>query len=224
MAELTRHIGRVTNTGARVVVVFRKLPEDANYCLVVESDSLPEMYHDNMMTIVKSRAAQDNVDLYPVLDRQSFGDGRKCLQALHDNALLRKVPVELVELIPYPNTPVALSVINTELDKNGANIKPSNVEEVTVTDHSQPITELPEIVQEQVIEETPELKAEGIIQRAKLMEETAAALKEEAYMLVPGMRPTKGRPKLTEDEKAAAKKKRNEKRRESYAKNTKDDK
>lgn len=195
MSELMRHIGRVSNTGARVIVAFRKLPDDAGNCLVIESDTLPEMYHDNLMTIVKSNAAQDVVDFYEILHRNSFGDGKQCLQALHEMSLLRKVPVELVEMLPFPNTPVPLSTINEEIDKNSSKIQPSNIEEVSVTDIVEDITE------DEVVE-TDEERAAAMIERAdtmvleaeertKLMIETANHLKEEAYIISPGLRPQK---------------------------------
>ena len=49
MAAFTRHIGRVPNTGARIVVVFRQLPDEPDQALIVYSDALTDRYHDDLM-------------------------------------------------------------------------------------------------------------------------------------------------------------------------------
>lgn len=214
MSDLKRHIGRVTNTGARIVVVFRKIPGDDGNCLVIESDRLPEMYHDNIMTIINSREAQDTVDLYNVLHRRTFADGRNCLQTLHETNLLRKVPVNLVEMMPYPNTPVALDLVNNEIDGATTATEDAPSSEISRATVEPPVAATKEPVA--VTGDEADQKAEALVARALIMEETAAALKEEAYMLVPKLRPGKGRPRLTEAEAAIKKEERNARRRAKY--------
>lgn len=239
MATLTRHVGRLNNTGTKVIVVFRKVPGDEENCLVVESDHLPDMYHDNMMTILGSREAQSVVDFYEVLHRNSFGDGGNCLQTLHETGKLNKVPVDLVEMMPYPNQPVALRTINNEIDgvpqqdPNQVVVEEVRGDSLQKNDPAQPATDddrraairAAEAEIERALAKKKELEAnapdpskqaEALVQRASLMEETAAQLREEAYMLQPSMRPGRGRPKLSADEAEAKKEERNRKRRERY--------
>jgi len=44
--NLKKHSGQLANTGVRVAVVFRKLPNDETNCLIVETERLPDSYHD----------------------------------------------------------------------------------------------------------------------------------------------------------------------------------
>ncbi len=92
MARFLKHVGK-DKLGRRVVVVFLELPEDPENCLVVQSDALSEMYHDNLMRTVESNAAQATPDLYTVLSRSHFSDGGQMLNTLHERRLLQKVPV-----------------------------------------------------------------------------------------------------------------------------------
>ena len=39
---LKKHSGLLKNTGVRVAVVFRKLPNDDKTCLIVETERLPD--------------------------------------------------------------------------------------------------------------------------------------------------------------------------------------
>lgn len=211
MDGLTRHVGRITNTGARVAVVFRKIPGDEGFCLVIETDRLSDMYKDNVNGIVESRDAQATVDLYESLGRRTFADGLNCLQSLHNNGLLKKVAIAQIEMLPFPDKAVPLSLINEQIDGPATNPDELMVDEI-VGDTRKKAPEAP------VVESAdPDTQASKLIERADIMEQTAAALKEEAYMLVPKMRPGRGRPKLTADEAAAKKEQRNEKRRAKYA-------
>lgn len=199
MADLIRHVGKINNTGARVVVVFRKLPDDDSSCLIVETDRLPDSYHQNLMTIVNSADSQQTVDLYNVLARRTFGDGSNVLNTLHSGNFLRKVPTSLVTLYPYPNVALPLTDANVAIDGTTAT---STLEEV--------IEEIP------VMLGTPKDQATSKLQVAAGLEQEMEKLREEAYVLCPELRPNKGRPKLSEEEAEAAKNKRNEKRREKY--------
>ena len=72
MAGFTRHIGQVPNTGARIVVVFRQLPDEPDQALIIYSDSLTDRYHDDLMSALESVNAQTGPDLFPFLLFQSL--------------------------------------------------------------------------------------------------------------------------------------------------------
>ena len=63
MANL-KHIGRVSNTGLKCIVVFREMYDehgkvlDPNHCLIVETERLPDMEHDDIVRVVESDSAQ----------------------------------------------------------------------------------------------------------------------------------------------------------------------
>ena len=196
MSTLMRHVGKIGNTGSRVIVVFRELPDDASSCLVVESDRLPEIYHQNMMTIVNSKEAQDTMDLHDVLARRTFGTGEPVLQTLHGKQLLRKEPVANVVMLPMPNMPCPLADINRVANEGKA----------------APVVAAPVAAAEPEV-----VDAKGYINKAKELELKAVALREQAYMLDASLRPGRGRPGLSDLDKEARRQERNRKRRENYS-------
>ena len=112
MTDMIKHTGRVDSTNRRVVVVFPKIPEDQDNCLVVDVDSLPEKYHDGLMKIVESAESQESNQLYEVLGRNLFWDGKNCLTTLHEQGFLRRVPVNTVTLMPRPDQLLPLKEFN----------------------------------------------------------------------------------------------------------------
>lgn len=130
MSKITRHIGSYTNTGTRVIVVFREIPEDEGHCLVIESDSLPEFYRDAVSHVV-SHGGQGTKDLYEVLHRETMPNGANMLQALHDHRLLHRVPTANVNMHPTRDYTVRLDELNTQLravDELDDNATPSDIQ------------------------------------------------------------------------------------------------
>jgi hypothetical protein len=111
MADL-KHVGRIKLTGKKCIVVFRTLPGDAFNSLVVLTESLPESYHDAIISLVDSSAAQSNSELSEVLARALFPDGSTMLPSLHTKGLLIKVPTDKIEMTPNASVVVSLSELN----------------------------------------------------------------------------------------------------------------
>jgi len=111
MADL-KHIGRIKANGRKCIVVFRTLPGDAFSCLVVMTESLNESYHDSLINLVESNAAQGSVELSEVLARAVFSDGSTMLPSLHVKGLLTKVPTNSVEMTPNSSVSILLSELN----------------------------------------------------------------------------------------------------------------
>lgn len=208
MTTLTRHVGRIANTGTRIIVVFREIPDDPTHCLVVESDRLPDMYHDNIMKILNGKEGQNTTNFFEVLARTSFGDGRPCLQTLHSGGYLRKQLVSNVEMMPFPNQPVPLQIINAEISSSSAS---KNADEKEMT-----AEEAIHVTHARKDLDTDDAKARAMIDQAKKLEEQASRIREEAYMLSPELRPARGRPLSTDAKKESARRKRNQLRREKY--------
>jgi len=199
MAKFMRHVG-MDHLGNKLIIVFRELPDDPNSALVVFSNTLSEMYHDQLLRVVDSDDAQKEMDLYPVLTRRNFGDGAVMLNALHGKGLLKKIDVDQVKVVPMPNRSEELRTINNQIRKDqgkpvlAAKDENKGVEaavagatgEAPAPVVATPTADLPETERKTL--------AEGKLTQARLMEEDALRLREEAYLLDPSLKKG-GRPK-----------------------------
>lgn len=195
MANFTKHVG-VNHLGTRVVIVFRELPDDPDHCLVVETKTLSEMYHDQLMRVVDSQDAQSKVDLYEVLQRRNFGDGQIMLNALHGRGLLKKVPVDQVKVQPMPNRTAPLREVNDQIRGSATAAAPAPTK---AAPEVAPQKEAPPVGSD----EQKRSLAETKLLTARLMEEDAKKLRDEAYKLDPslkkGGRPSKDQKKKAEE-------------------------
>lgn len=200
---LKKHAGQLVNTGVRVAVVFRKLPNDDSNCLIVETERLPDSYHDYVIQCLNSKEAKETNEFYEVLNRRTFPDGLNCLTALHQRGYLRKEPVANVTMLPLPGQAVPLALINATIDKK--------VDEYLAKQKS-PANDISDAISK--VTQDPVAVAKGLIAQAELLEADAAAKREEAYALDPDSRPSRGRPADPEEIKAEKLEERKEKRRE----------
>lgn len=200
---LKKHAGQLSNTGVRVAVVFRKLPNDENHCLIVETERLPDSYHDYVIQCLNSKESSETNEFYEILNRRTFPDGLNCLTALHQRGFLRKEPVSNITMYPLPGQPVPLALINATIDKK--------VDEYMAKQQAPATSAVDSVI---AAVKDPVAVARGLIVQAELLETDAAAKREEAYALDPESRPGRGRPALAEDVKAEKLEERKEKRRE----------
>lgn len=107
-----KHIGKIKNTGAKVLVAFRTLPGESDQALIIAVSQLPDAYHDAIMTVVESDQAQDVFEFGEILFIRSFPDGRPMLSALQADNRLQKVPTDLVIMTPSPVDQVPLDQLN----------------------------------------------------------------------------------------------------------------
>lgn len=141
MADL-KHIGRIVNNGRKCIVVFRTLPGDAFSALVIMTESLSESYHDSLINLVESNAAQSNNELSEVLARAVFSDGSTMLPSLHVKGLLTKVPTSQIEMTPNSSASILLSELNQII----AEQKGVSVQDLAIQpDAPNPNTEVKEI-------------------------------------------------------------------------------
>jgi len=205
--NLKKHAGQLKNTGVRVAVVFRKLPTDDKICLVVETERLPDSYHDYVIQCLNSRESAETNDFYEVLNRRTFPDGTNCLTSLHQRGYLRREPVSNINMIPLPGQVVPLELINATIDKKVDEYM-ARQREASIT----PDTSIADVISS--IKQDPTIVAKGLIVQAELLEADAAAKREEAYAMSPELKPGKGRPSLPEDIKAQKLEEQKAKRRE----------
>lgn len=209
LENLKKHQGQLTNTGVRVAVVFRKLPTDDKTCLIVETERLPDSYHDYLIQTLNSREATETNDFYEVLNRRTFPDGTNCLTSLHQRGYLRREPVTNITMMPLPGHAVPLGLINATIDKK--------VEEYNASQNSALVAQTTTDTAAQLLD--PVAVAKGLLIQADILEQDAAAKREEAYTLSPDLRPGRGRPSLPEDIKAEKLEERKAKRKERDQRN-----
>jgi hypothetical protein len=110
--KLLKHIGKIKNTGAKVLVVFRTLPGESNQALVLPVAQLPDSYHDSIMKLVEEDQAQDAFEFGEMMFIRNFPDGRPMLQAMQADGRLQKISTDLVIMVPGPTTEIPLDQLN----------------------------------------------------------------------------------------------------------------
>ncbi len=107
-----KHIGRISNTGAKVLVVFRTLPGESNQTLVLPVAQLSDSYHDSIMTLVETEQAQDAFEFGEMMFIRTFPDGRPMLQAMQADGRLQKVATDTVVMTPNTTDSIILADLN----------------------------------------------------------------------------------------------------------------
>ena len=209
-----KHIGRVANTGLKCVVVFRQIYDengnvtDDKHCLVVETERLPDMEHDDVVRVVESDAGQEATEFYEIAHRSMFSDGRPMLQAMHNAGLLKKYPTTQIDLTPNSNTVVKLSEVNEIIKKQASGMSNADIANTMVDDTDSPprnhttlnpTQTINEAVptQEQPMDDTA--LAQQMLDQATTYESEVKRLREEAYSMAPDLKPKRGRKKATAD-------------------------
>jgi hypothetical protein len=129
-----KHVGKMKNNGAKIVVAYRTLPGDAYSALVVGTQVLPDSYHDSLMSLVQNDMAQGANELADILSSRKFPDGSTMLEWLHNNGHLKKVPTNMVIMTPTPQASVQLDELNQLI----ADQKGISIDELAITDGVNP--------------------------------------------------------------------------------------
>lgn len=207
-----KHIGRVSNTGMKCIVVFREIyddrgnVEDPNHCLVVETERLPDMEHDDVVRVVESPAGQESQQFYEIAHRSMFSDGINMLTKLHNRGYLRKYPTDQIELTPNSSTAVKLSEVNEIIRKQSSGMSEQDINNSMVDDTDQPPRTQTTLdptqtidqavnTNEQVLDDTA--IAQNMLAQAETFLAEAERLRNEAYEMAPDLKPKRGRPKKT---------------------------
>ena len=198
------------------MVVFRELPDEPNTCLVVDTDSLVDWMHDNVITAVESPGAQACANFYEYAERTVFTDGSNMLQTLHKRNLLQPVPTANVVMTPNNSVQVPLDELNAIIREqtNGAPVVApptdqlgmAGKEQETLTESAAP--EVPTMANpDPAAVEVNDLDlAQTMIAQADQFMAEAERLRAEAYELNPALKPKRGRKSKAqvEAEQAAA--------------------
>ena len=179
-----KHVGKMKNNSAKVVVVYRTLPGDHLSALVVGTQGLVDSYHDSLMSLIQDESAQSANELADILAVRRFPDGSNMLEYLHTRGHLKKVPTNLVLMTPNTQATVQLD----ELNKIIAEQRGVNLEDLAITENGKPATKSTKqpaaeaIFIEPVVEDQPttavdmRAKADRLFQEAQDLRKQADAL------------------------------------------------
>lgn len=121
---MLKHVGK--HNEKKIVLAYRQIPNEEHMCLVLYSDMLPSMIHDDVMKVLESPVGQNSKDLADALFRHTMADGRNCLEVVHKMGLMKKVPTNQVIITPNAKSNVRLDELNNilnEMDKGEEAIK-----------------------------------------------------------------------------------------------------
>lgn len=107
---MLKHVGR--HGEHKVVIAYNSVPNEDHMCLVMYSDRLPQMIHDEVMKVLESPSGQTTKVLAEALHRNIMADGQNTLSALHFGGYLKKVQTKQVILTPNAKTSVRLDEMN----------------------------------------------------------------------------------------------------------------
>lgn len=186
MTKMMRHIGKTSNTDRRLVVVFMQIPGREDHALVVDTDSLPDRYHDDLMNIVEHDGQSDPV-LANVLSRRLMqSSGIDALSTLHKIGALQPMPISNVIMLPEPNRKIPLPEL---IDAINLSNNPKGKELSAELQEAQ--TRQNRVIENQVAtsDEQKFNLAKNIIIEAELLESEALRKREHAYSLYPALKP-----------------------------------
>jgi len=112
---MIKHIGKHNNK--KIVLLWRRVPNEGHMALVLYSDTLPRMIHDEVMKQLESPVGQNAKELSDVLFRTTLADGRNCLQVLHKEGFIKKAPTSQILITPTSKSTVRLDELNDILDE-----------------------------------------------------------------------------------------------------------
>lgn len=179
--NIKKHIGRLKNTDRRIAVVFMQIPNKEDHALVVDTDSLPDSYHDALMHVVDSVEGQQTPILANILSRRVLPDtGQDIMSSLHIRGFMQAQPISNIVMFPRPNMPMPLEDIIKMMNQTPAEAQ-ADVE--LVRDRFQEAVSLDGA-------EKNEALARNLIQQALDLKAEADRKLQQAYDIAPQFRPS----------------------------------
>jgi len=129
-----KHVGKMKNNNAKIVIAYRTLPGDPYSALVIGTNALGDTYHDSLMSVVQDASSQQANELADILAVRKFPDGNNMLEWLHSRGQLKKVPTSGVLVTPTTNSAFPLDEINIEIAK----AKGISLEDLAISDGTKP--------------------------------------------------------------------------------------
>lgn len=191
-----KHTGFLKKTNAKVIVVYKAIPGDAESCLVIDKDALRPFEADQIIPNLESKDGQDAFDFGDLLARRKMPidamvdqageevaqtiQGISVLEYLHSKGMLIKQPTSNVIMTPAEGNNIQLDELNKLIaDQRGVRIDDLAPKDATNLPKGDP----------------QKIEALNILKRAERLETQVEELKERAYTMDESLRPKKGRPK-----------------------------
>lgn len=182
-----RHVGKLKQTDTRCVVVMMQIPNREDHALIVESDSLPDHYHQHIMSCLESREGQANPNFGEELGRRQIfiadRGNMTILQALHEARFLRPVHIDKIMMTPTPGTAYPLRQVLESMGRivpgGESSVLDPNVAKFNPHLHNANLKSAEDKLS----------TAQGIISQAQYLELDAKRLREQAYAISPELRP-----------------------------------
>jgi len=207
---MLKHVGRMAHNKRRVIVAYKVLPGEPDYCVVVTTENLEASDHDTLIKLVESSAGQEADDLATVMMRTQLSDGSNMLARFHTTGKMVKVKTADVEMIPNQNTSIRLNELNeaiaTQRGVTVADLAVKGPDGQTV----QPASAQPAITASEMAAETAgttaapadgvltdELLAKKYRSDADRLSKEAAELRRQAEELVPTKKKTSAKKTVT---------------------------
>jgi hypothetical protein len=112
---MIKHVGKHNNK--KIVLLWRKVPNEDHMALVLYSDTLPRLLHDEVMRALESPIGQNAKEFSDVLFRTTMADGRNALEVLHREGMIKKIPTSQILITPTMKSSVRLDELNSILDE-----------------------------------------------------------------------------------------------------------
>ena len=112
---MIKHVGKHNNK--KIVLLWRKVPNESHMALLLYSDTLPRLIHDEVMKALESPIGQNAKEFSDVLFRTTMSDGRNALEVLHKEGMIKKVPTSQILITPTIKSSVRLDELNSILDE-----------------------------------------------------------------------------------------------------------
>jgi len=110
-----KHVGRLVASRRKVIVAYRVVPGDPDYCLVVQTENCSADQHDALIREVESASGQSSYEFAESMARAYLPDGRNMLSAFQHMGMLNKMPTNEIEMVPNSNSQVLLSELNSTI-------------------------------------------------------------------------------------------------------------
>ena len=186
------HVGKLNNTNRNCVLVFPQNPHNKEMALVVDVDSLPKRYqddiHDHFMRLVENEGQSVSV-LADILGRKFVPDTNTdwmnyLARGNGVQSFLQPQPINNITLYPFPNNPIPLESvvkINNPTMQDSPSVQPQpNNEKFNQHIANQSADKFEDKVN----------IAKNILYEAELLEADARKKRERAYEMAPSLRPT----------------------------------
>jgi hypothetical protein len=193
---MIKHMGMNTETSQKVAVVFRHIYredgsiQDNTHALVVNCETLPNLWVDAFMDSVRSSEAQDTINYFEVANRQLLPDGRTILPALVQEGRMVKVRSNIIEMQPDHGIKIKLDELNRLLDAQKAGHTEDSLRTQTADEVMKVVNNPPDHLMSPDKQRAFQLRGQ-----ADMLKEDISRMEAEAQDLDPQPKRGRGRPK-----------------------------